>query len=90
MINSITMLSHSPVMGRSRREETGLINSLITDDNEKVFPIQIEYVFHKNNGVAVVYSHDYKLCPDANISRADLVAFCEQEIKSEHRLVEFF
>lgn len=89
-MTSILSEMNSPTLDRSTRYESGLIASLIMDDNENVFPIQIEYVFHTKIGTTVVYTYTYKLCPDAKMCKKDILAFCEEQIKEAHSKVEFF
>jgi hypothetical protein len=91
MITSILQESNSPTLGRARELTRNVINSRVLDDFEKDFPVQITYCYADTLFGVVVTEFDYKLCPDACISKRDAEELVKDIIREEHRgLVEFF
>jgi hypothetical protein len=91
MITSILQEPNSPTLGYARDLTRNVINSTIYDDMEKDFPIQITYCYADKLFGIVVTEFDYKLCPDACISKRDTEELIKDIIREEHcGLVEFF
>lgn len=87
MITSILQESNSPTLGSSRKTNRKVIESKIYNAFEREFPIEVSYSFDDKlfdwTWGTLVMDIDYKLCPDAQIEKGDLMECIRDIIREE-------
>lgn len=94
-MNSILMESNSPTQARdSKKLKVKTIESVVMDDDEKEFPIEITYDYHDYFGwdkwEIAVTGFDYKVNSAINMSQKQLTEDVKNIIEQEERVTVTF